>query len=154
MKPKQLRTSVKAIIIRQGRILLAKYVDKVGDWYCLPGGGQLHGEPLPEALRRECLEEIGLQVRVGRLVFVRDYIAKNHEFAETDSYLHQVELMFECEVEGEYEPAIGATPDVGQEGAAWLELMKLKDYRVYPKVLPDLLSEGVPSGVVYLGDVN
>jgi len=155
MKPKQLRTSVKAIIVRNNRILLAKYVDEVGDWYCLPGGGQSHGEPLPDALRRECMEEIGVRLRVGRLVLVRDYIAKNHEFAATDSYLHQVELMFECEVEGEYEPAIGTTPDKGQVGAAWLELEKLNEYRVYPKVLPDLLRDGVPSeGVVYLGDVN
>jgi 8-oxo-dGTP diphosphatase len=95
------RLSVKAIIVREGRLLVLKCQDQEGHWYILPGGGQEAGETLDQALRRECLEELGCEVRMGPLRFIRDYIAKNHEFAATDSGSHQVELMFECELESE-----------------------------------------------------
>lgn len=89
-----LRNSVKAIIVEDGKILCIKCKDDWGFFYLLPGGGQEPGETLPDALTRECLEEIGTKVTVGDLVFVRDYISANHEFAEYESEVHQVELMF------------------------------------------------------------
>ena len=112
----RIRVSAKAVIVSDGRVLLCRNVDEKGDWYCLPGGGQRRGETLVEAVRRECLEEIGDEVEVGRLLFVRDYIAANHEFAPTDPEVHQVELMFACTLPAVDEPAIGATPDSWQSG--------------------------------------
>jgi ADP-ribose pyrophosphatase YjhB (NUDIX family) len=54
------RNSAKAIIVREGRLLVTRNSDPEGDWYILPGGGQNHSEPLHATLRRECLEEIGV----------------------------------------------------------------------------------------------
>ena len=88
----QVRISAKAIVVRHGCVLLVRNHDAEGEWYCLPGGGQAHGETLADALQRECLEEIGCHVVVGRLLFVRDYIAVHHEFVEQDSGAHQVEI--------------------------------------------------------------
>lgn len=95
-----IRVSAKAIIIRNGRLLATKNVDDKGVFYVLPGGGQQPGEPLPVALRRECKEEIGVEVKVGDLVLVRDYIGSNHEFAQWDGDVHQVELMLLCSLPG------------------------------------------------------
>ncbi|MEO6457867.1 MAG: NUDIX domain-containing protein, partial [Chloroflexia bacterium] len=65
------RTSAKAIILHDGKLLVVKFQDDVGFWFQLPGGGQEPGETLPEAVRRECLEEAGAEVVVGDLWFVR-----------------------------------------------------------------------------------
>src|SRR5687768_8900235 len=48
------RNSAKALIVKDGRILVIR--KKVGTelWYLLPGGGQEKGETLHEALKREC----------------------------------------------------------------------------------------------------
>ena len=78
------RTSVKAVIIKNNQILLQIKRDLLSQYAVLPGGGQHKGETLPEALRRECLEEINADVEVGDLLFVRDYISDHHEFAEAN----------------------------------------------------------------------
>jgi 8-oxo-dGTP diphosphatase len=150
-----IRNSAKAVIVRDGQLLVIRNVDADGDWYLLPGGGQHPGEPLREALQRECLEETGAHVEVGDLVLVREYIGRHHEFAAEDGDTHQVELMFECRIDPSYTPATGAVPDTYQTGVAWLRLSELDRYRIYPSVLRGLLRDGV-QGIpcVYLGDVN
>lgn len=152
---RQVRVSAKAIVVQDGRILLVRNHDADGEWYCLPGGGQAHGEKLPDALKRECLEEIGCEVIVGRLLFVRDYIAEHHEFAEQDQGAHQVELMFECELAPGCAPVLGEGPDVMQTGVTWVELPALARSRFYPRALGEILAAGIPpAGARYLGDVN
>ena len=149
------RISVKAVVVVDNRVLLVKHRDGQGDWYSLPGGGQRHGETLGEAVARECAEETGLRVRMGRLLFIRDYIAKNHEFAQEDGDAHQVELMFECELVEPGVPRLGASPDQMQTGSEWADLARLGDLRVYPQAVARILCGGVPrGGAVYLGDVN
>jgi 8-oxo-dGTP diphosphatase len=148
----RVRLSVKAIIVREGRLLVLRCRDDGGVWYALPGGGQEAGETLEQALRRECFEEIGCEVRMGALRFVRDYISNNHEFAATDPDAHQVELMFECQLESE--PSLPSRPDSMQEGFEWLEVSGLPGCRLYPRVLERALSSDDADGVIYLGDVN
>jgi ADP-ribose pyrophosphatase YjhB (NUDIX family) len=151
----RIRVSVKAIVMVDGRILLAKHRDSQGVWYCLPGGGQEHGETVAEALIRECAEETGLRVRPGRLLFVRDYIAEHHEFADEDPGAHQVELMFHCELADSNRDPVVRVADPMQIGADWVELRTLTECRLYPKALVGLLVDGLPTdGAVYLGDVN
>jgi ADP-ribose pyrophosphatase YjhB (NUDIX family) len=150
-----IRNSAKAVIIRDGSLLLIRNLDKDGDWFSLPGGGQNHGETLQEALQRECQEEIGVRVQVGELRLIREYIGKNHEFAQHDGEVHQVEFMFECRIAPSANPVTGKTPDTQQAGIAWVALSKLPKCNLYPKVLREILKNGL-SGVttVYLGNVN
>jgi len=152
--PGPVRVSVKAVIMRRGQVLLVRNHDDLGDWYMLPGGGQSHGETIEQALQRECLEEVGTGVVMGRLLFVRDYIAAHHEFAKTDGEAHQIELMFKCKLPRGATPGMGENPDSYQDGVAWLPLATLAQYRLYPSPLRTLLAKPLPKGTVYLGDVN
>jgi 8-oxo-dGTP diphosphatase len=83
MKP--IRNSVKAIIVRDGALLLIRKEDAQGTYYIFPGGGQEKFETMPETLRRECMEEIGVEVEVGALRCIREYIGRNHQFGEADA---------------------------------------------------------------------
>ena len=61
-----MRTRACGLIRRDGKVLLQrKRTDVV---WALPGGGVEHGETADAALRREFLEELGWDVRVGSLV--------------------------------------------------------------------------------------
>lgn len=154
MRP--VRTSAKAIILHDGKLLVLKFQDENGVRYELPGGRQEPGETLPEAAKRECLEEAGADVTVGDLWFVRDYIGKNHEFAQQghEATVHQVEFMFACSLGDGAQVGNGAVPDVGQISVEWLALDELDRFRLYPLALRPLIAQRKPGMPVYLGDVN
>ena len=155
MKGKPIRNSAKAIIIRDGRLLLIRNRDEEGDWHTLPGGGQNHGETLREALQRECQEEVGVHVQVGELRFVREYIGKNHEFAKQDGGVHQIEFMFECRIDASSSPATGKIPDANQTGVTWIPISEIQNCRLYPKILCQILRAGLSDQTTrYLDDVN
>ncbi len=60
-----IRSAAKAIVVKDGQILLNRSHNNKGVvYYELPGGGQKHGEPLNAAVVRECLEETGYRVRI------------------------------------------------------------------------------------------
>ncbi|MCK5037086.1 MAG: NUDIX domain-containing protein [Candidatus Sabulitectum sp.] len=152
---KTVRNSAKSVIIRDNRLLAIRNTTDGQDWYLLPGGGQNHGESLRDALKRECMEEASILVEVGDILFVRDYISKNHEFAETENDAHQVEFMFICTIAEDAEPQMGTGADQWQTGVQWLPLNKLSEYDLYPSRLKKALSAGIPEKhPIYLGDVN
>ena len=149
-----IRLSIKAIIIKNNKILLTYNRYRGEAFYLLPGGGQKHGEPMDEALKRECLEEIGYHVELGQIVFIRDYIGKNHQFAVEDKEIHQVELMFFCKLlDGSLKDA--QMDDTYQIGVKWIPLKALKDINIYPCILKEAIhSDGSFDEKVYLGDSN
>lgn len=60
-----IRVANKAIIVRDGQLLVTVNSGDFPTFYLCPGGGQDHGEDAYVALRRECREEIGCDVVVG-----------------------------------------------------------------------------------------
>lgn len=150
-----IRNSAKALIIREGKLLAIQLEDERGYWYALPGGGQEPGEDLHAALRRECREEIGAEVVIGELRFVRDYIGRNHEFAQRHADIHVVDLIFECGLAEGEEVRMGPVADTNALDVVWLDIDKLDSYRLYPLGLRSWLiryanGEGAP---IYLGDL-
>jgi 8-oxo-dGTP diphosphatase len=152
MKP--IRNSAKAIIISNDKVLLTKNKDDLDFFYLFPGGGQEVGEELRKTLIRECIEEINQEIEVGELVFIREYIGKNHEFFEFDNDIHQVEFYFNCKLKSKNKIiSNGNIPDSYQVGVEWIEISKLDTIRLYPNILKDKIKNNVLSPC-YLGDVN
>lgn len=150
-----MRNSGKAIIIRDGRLLAIRHVGRDRDWYSLPGGGQKPGETIVETLRRECTEELGVNVVPGRLRLIREYIGANHEFSQHDAKYHKVDFIFECEIQGNLVGAEPTNPDEHQIAVEWLPLASLPERPFYPKALRELLANGMDVlSTVYLGDIN
>lgn len=149
----RLRNSVKAVIVREGKVLLTKCLDGDGDFYLLPGGGQEPGETMAETLRRECIEEISCDIEMGQLLFIREYRAQNHQFASFDPQNHQIEFMFQCVLAPGAQPQNGAVPDSMQVGVEWVALEDLAGITLYPSGLKAAIPnpDSVP---IYWGDVN
>jgi 8-oxo-dGTP pyrophosphatase MutT (NUDIX family) len=151
MTQQTLRYAAKALIIEEGRILCLRKQGDIGGYYVLPGGGQDPGELLTDALLRECLEELGAKVEVGRLRFVQEYVGSNHLFKDVHGKMHFVNLYFECRL---LEPVLThpLSPDTGQVGLEWLEIGKLGEAAFFPRVLAGRLGPDQTAGPVYLGD--
>lgn len=144
---KLIRNSAKAILINNSQLLTVKYRDEKGIFYALPGGGQEVGESLYENVQRECREEVGLDIQVGDLLFIREWISE-------EKNIHQVEFIFMCTAEAIESAIEGPNPDGGQLGIEWLPLKQLVDYRLYPLEIRSYLSEINKSDTklpVYLG---
>ncbi len=153
--PQPVRTAARAVVVRDGRLLAITMRDSQGEFYILPGGGQRHGETLADALRRETQEEIGVSLEPGPVLYVREYIGKNHTFANEHKHFHQVEVVFRCALPDHAKLQPGTERDRRQVGVAWLELAKLGDCRFFPAFLKkcvrgaDLVVEPL-----YWGDLN
>ena len=152
MRP--IRNCAKAIIIRDDRLLTIKYSDEGGEYYALPGGGQLHGETLPDALHREVREEVGLSVTNQELRFIREYIGKLGESSWRDAEVHQVEFLFESDILDDEEPGGGSHHDLSQVDFAWLPVNQIEGYRFYPKKLMEYLGKPFPEEIEYWGSVE
>lgn len=154
-KKKKVRNSAKAVIIRDGKLLVIVKRDQEGPYAVLPGGGQNWGETLPDALMRECQEEIGTLVKVRKLLFIREYRSNEHEFAAISPDVHQVEFYFKCKVSKDYEPSQGILPDNGQEEVRWVSLDKLDAVQLYPRTICSVLADlKLTKHPFYLGDCN
>jgi ADP-ribose pyrophosphatase YjhB (NUDIX family) len=148
-----IRNTVRALITRGASVLVIEKRDARGAYFLLPGGGQRHGETLIDAIRRECSEEIGADVQVSELLFVRDFLSWNHDAGNPDPDFQVLELTFRCSVPTDYEPRFGARPDARQIATRWLPLAELTQVRFLPRALAETLQRSQATSL-YLGDVN
>jgi 8-oxo-dGTP diphosphatase len=149
-----IRNAVRAIIIRDGHILLLrKDGDDNGLRFALPGGGQDLGETLEQALNRECEEEIGTTVRVLALLHVADFFKPR--MTQPPSTRHMVEFLFHCHVPDGYTPRSGQRPDKHQIGVEWIALESLRQVNLLPSDIRDHLARRVADASdVYLGTIR
>ena len=99
----------------EGRLLLLKHVFRAGSGWGIPGGFVEAGEQPEEAVRRELREEVGLELALVEIAFIR-----------TLERTQQIEIIFYCRAQGEARPR-----SVEVECADWFPLQAL------PETLPE-----------------
>ncbi|MBL8160275.1 NUDIX domain-containing protein [Candidatus Saccharibacteria bacterium] len=90
------RICVRGIIIKDGKLFAQKLKHGEGerDYWCTPGGGLDDGEDLLAGLRREMIEETGVAPKIGRLLYVQQFM---------DGTQEQLEFFFHIENADDYE---------------------------------------------------
>lgn len=91
-----MRVEVRAVIVENGLVLLTKERRREGQHLALPGGRVKRGETIPEALRREVMEETGLEIQPGPLLYVLEATGRNR--------LQDLNLIFAAEPSGRADP--------------------------------------------------
>lgn len=85
------RIGVRAIIFKDGKLLASTFHTEAGEseHWAVPGGGLDSREALKEGLRREIIEETGIEPVIGKLLFVQQFksdCADRHE--ELEFFFH------------------------------------------------------------------
>jgi 8-oxo-dGTP pyrophosphatase MutT (NUDIX family) len=103
---------------------------------------------------REVREETGALVEPGPLVQVRDYIGRNHELADLQPGVHDIDFYFRCRLLEPPGTREATETDKRQVGIEWVALADLEAADFYPRALIPILRGERPDAPVYLGDVN
>ena len=134
-----IRLGASAVIVQDNQILLVKFDDDyVGVHYNLPGGGVEDNELLEDAVRREVLEETCMQVDVGRILFVFEYVPAEHRYKYGTR--HSVNVIFECTPKKDSKARLPDVPDKDQIDVCWILLSKLASEPLLPQIGEQLKS--------------
>jgi ADP-ribose pyrophosphatase YjhB (NUDIX family) len=153
-----IRSTVKAIIVKDGKILLNKcYGEVFGDYFSLPGGGQHQHETLEEAVVRECLEETGYAVAPIRLAAVCETILSEKSRKNNPEHTHhRVYHIFICEIfDDEKITPTGKDGTQLEVGSEWVDINTINAInvtRLFPIAVRDNI-QGIINGTApaYLG---
>jgi 8-oxo-dGTP diphosphatase len=128
---KQPRLSARALVVKDGALLLVNATPDKGDGkWCVPGGGVEAGSHLKDNIAREVYEETGLNVEVGELMAVWEFFDRGREF-------HQVDLFFEAHASD------AVLPEDWQDSAdvvvhrGFFTAEQMRDMTVLPEFLKD-----------------
>jgi len=122
-------TAAAIVLDQQGRVLLLKHRFRAGTGWGIPGGFIEAGEQPDEGVRRELLEEVGLELAGVELVTTRTFKKPR-----------QIEIVFRCHPHGDASPQ-----SVEIRKASWFAIDSLPeglplDQR---RLIKDALNDGV-----------
>lgn len=122
----RLRTRVCGICAIEDKVLMVRHrgIGVTDTFWCPPGGGIQFSETAHQALVREFLEETGLAIEPGELLFVNEFMQPP---------LHAMELFFQVKiVDGEIK--LGYDPEMAEGSQIITEvgLMTFEQIKSYP----------------------
>ena len=131
----------RAIILHEGKLLVVKHRPE-SSHYALPGGHMEPGEDVRECVRREIVEELGVEPTLGRLLYV-------HTFTDKDT-LQSVEFFFEVKNPQEF---------LDIEGLARTHAHELHEIRwVAPsediKIRPETVTQDFATGTLLSDEIR
>ena len=134
------RSTCKAIVIHEGKVLLNRCHDAHnGEYYSLPGGGQETEEFL-----REVREETGYTVIPEMFVGIGEEICDDPVVHEKwPDYIHKMYHIYRCSLDTDV-PRIEPTEvDDMQDDCQWVDLERIHEVALLPQMVKDKWDEMV-----------
>jgi len=130
---------VRAIIIKDNKVLTIKRTKPEGTFWVFPGGGVEEGETNEKALIRECEEELGVDIAGGDLFWEMD--------STTKRTIGHREYFYLCEIKG---GKLGSgdgpefqkdSPYIGKYDIEWINVNDLKNIDLRPAEIKKLVEK-------------
>lgn len=141
---RQPRVRVGVVVERKGNVLLVCHRKADRRYWMLPGGGLQWGETLFRCGEREVLEETGLRVEAGRLVYVAETVAP-------DGNRHVINMVITARLLG---GSLRTPTEEIIDTVEWWPIGQLPALTLYPPI-GSLVREGLEKGfseqAVHLG---
>jgi ADP-ribose pyrophosphatase YjhB (NUDIX family) len=130
----QRHVSVRGVAVADGKLLCVRLKPYPGamvgeyDFWCLPGGGVDNGETLVGAFQREIVEELGVEPKIGRLLYVQQFVRK-------DKNLDMLEFFFHIENAQDYKNVDLAKTTHGTKEIEAIDFVDPKTTHILPEFL-------------------
>ena len=133
------------VVTEGNHLLLVQHVRGDRKCFMLPGGGLDWWDPLVEAARRECEEEVGLDITVNEIIVVAETRSRECE-------THNVHVVFDT-VAWTGRPEVGSDPDVTD--VVWYPISRLTEIDLYPPIAGPLNAalEGRTHGLQFVSNL-
>jgi len=127
-----LRPAAYALIVHDGKLLLLTM--RATGRYHLPGGGIEVGERMAETLKREALDETGVEIEVGRLIHFEEVF---FYYDPSDRAYHGLHFFFLCQARTVETLPDEQVVDDAAEKPRWVEIATLKpeDFQYHGEVI-------------------
>lgn len=120
------RIAIYGILFRDGQVLMTETKVPSGVVLNFPGGGLELGEGPADALKREFVEETGMAVSIGKLLYATRLFRQNPDYP-TEQLFH---VFYEVTPEGETSPNRGSGEDI--VGIRWVTAMEMDSLHIMP----------------------
>ena len=129
-----IRSVAKAIIVKDGCVLLNRCHHEDGSvYYALPGGGQHQYESLEDAVRREVMEETGYEVTGLRFCALVEEIYTDEELRiQHSDYTHRIIHIFYAEISEDFRDT-PSEKDFEMEKSEWIPVERIP---TLPEICP------------------
>ena len=145
---KKITERVRAIIISSDKILLIKRVKDDDSYWGIPGGAVEIGETHEQAIKRECLEELGVEIVTEKLFLQRA--------SDKPGMEEQLEFFYLCKIIGgkvgtgkgpEFQPK---TQYKGEYIVKWIPLKELSTLNLKPaEVKNKIIQQSILDNIIY-----
>lgn len=139
------RIRVAGLLKKDNQLLFVKHRKNKREYYLLPGGGVDYGESFQQALKREFMEEVNLEIEVDNMLFISEAIAP-------DASRHIVNLFFEVRyLSGE----IKLTEEERLVGVEYINIEDLEKYTIFPNITKNILEsfKSEEKSIKYIGNL-
>jgi ADP-ribose pyrophosphatase YjhB (NUDIX family) len=133
MENKKFVIRCRAIILHEGKMLLVRHPHDTS-FAALPGGHLEWGEDVKQCLRREIIEELGIEPKIGRLLYV-------NTFADGEN-TQPVEFFFEVTNGSEYVESDGLERSHAHEITEIVWADPKDNIRILPRALGEDFKQG------------
>jgi len=142
---KEARIRVAGILKKDNSILFVKHKKDDREYYLLPGGGLDYGETFYEALKREFMEEVNLEINPLNMLCISEAISPKKD-------RHIVNIFFEVDyLSGE----LKVCEEERIVGAEYIPIDEIDKHTIFPNIKKELINlyKDNNKDIKYIGNI-
>jgi ADP-ribose pyrophosphatase YjhB (NUDIX family) len=132
-----MKNRVRAVIIKNSKVLLIKRIKKESIYWVIPGGGVDKKETKKEALIRECKEELGIKIKTKGLLL--KVSSRKPETEGQNEYFYLCSIVDGILGSGQGPEFQQYSSYVGKYKIEWRNIKNLGKIDLKPKEIKDLI---------------